>query len=918
MGETGSNYWDRQLVSLGRAVYALREGTSEEALISATLAYLKESFEYRLIWIATFDSDNHTLVGKGGVTPAGDIKFLWEKFPLQPGDLLDTVVVQRKPLPIPDLRQEIRSGEWMKLAQRFEVQGTIVYPIFYRKATIGLAILGSHHWNVSPRADEKAKLSILFGTLAASLSRIELEQQQQKRAEDPLLNCIDRFYSLEQLQQRLEAVVEETQQFLTPSRTCLYWYDRGQRLFVRRLSNRLKAPGKKSDNHTIAPQSSPAFYQALSTNQLVAIANTKTTRSDLNLVNLRVFNNPNLGALMAAPISLDRELVGFLLLENDQPRIWTEAEKRYLKGITQLVSLILPLEEMETKLEQSALDQTLTAGIAQAIYSEADLQATLETAASQLCQRLQVERFWLAALNADRGNFEIYYQYYPKNLRPLPSSLGELSAVDSQLLEQSPEAVSVENLEYDLKFLSWRTVLGTFGIKSLLLNSTRKRKAKLEGIVVVGHNEPRSWSHLDRELLRAVSQQLGVVLQQWQIQQRAEERERLQKAIKLGLLALQECSTVESLHRTAVQEVVKVTAAPLAVLLTWLPGRSGGHIAATFTAQDAFKLNQTETMLSIDSDPLVQWCLQTDGVLTLSVHDLPEVTRQWLNAPGIGQIAALALHTAPEFTPTGLILAADRVNRHWEEDSLQALAIIVNQLAWARRNLVIVEDLMGQKQELERLNWYKTRRLEEINRSVSNTIQRLNPKENESEAGLVSRLQQGSKQLQTAIAPLATLTQESWRFRSAYDTTPLSGLLKRALERIEPIVHQKQLWTQVHNQINVTIAGDIAKIEMVLHELLLFACNRSEGGERIDIWCREVDERSVELAITDYGEIDPNLLQELQEGRSPDLLVPSLLDQHPGLHLRICQQLMAAAGGEVALYALEDHRILSRLVLPIG
>ncbi len=911
MGESGSNYWDRQLVSLGRAVHALREATKQEDLISATIAYLKESFEYRLIWIAAFDPDSHSLVGKGGVTPAGDIKFLYEKFKLEPGDLLDTVVVQRKPLPIADLRQEVRSGEWMKLAQRFEVQGTIIYPIFYRKATIGLAILGSHHWNVSPRADEKAKLSILFGTLAASLNRLEFETLHQRQSEDPLLNCLDRFRSLNQLQPRLEEVVEETQRFISPTRTFLYWYDRGQRLFVRRLANRLKAPGKKNDPHAIAPQASPALYQALSTDKLVAIANTSTTRSDLNLVNLRVFNNPNLGAFMAAPISLEGELIGFLLLENDQPRLWREEEKRYIRGITHLISLLLPLEDMEARLEQGARDQVLTGGIAQAIYGEEDYQNALETAALQICQRLQLERFWLAALNPDRGCFEICYQYHPKNARPLPLSLGELSPVDSQLLEQSHEAVSVENLEYDLKFLSWRSILSTFGIKSMLLNSTRKRKAKLEGIVVVGHTEPRSWSRLDRELLKAVSQQLGVVLQQKQIQQQAQAQERLQKALKMGLLTLQECSNLETLHLRAAQELVKVTEAPLAVLLTWLPGRSGGHIAATFSAQDAFKLNQTETMLSIDSDPLVQWCLQTDGVLTLTVHDLPEVTRQWLNAPGIGQIAALALHTTPEFAPTGLVLVADRLNRIWEERYLQGLAILVNQLAWSRRNLVVVKDLIAQKQELERLNWYKNRRLEEVDRSVGLAIQRLSEPEG-------NRISQVVKQLQNVTAPLANLSKEKWGMRLEYDTIPLPGLLKRALERIDHLIHQKQLWTQVHNQMNVSIGGDIGKIEMVLHEILLFACHRSEGGERIDIWCREAEEGTVELAITDYGEVDPRLLEELQEGRSPDLLSPSLLDQQPGLHLAICQKLMTETGGELALYVLEDHRTLSRLVLPIG
>jgi phosphoglycerate-specific signal transduction histidine kinase len=143
-------------------------------------------------------------------------------------------------------------------------------------------------------------------------------------------------------------------------------------------------------------------------------------------------------------------------------------------------------------------------------------------------------------------------------------------------------------------------------------------------------------------------------------------------------------------------------------------------------------------------------------------------------------------------------------------------------------------------------------------------------------------------------------------------------MLKRALERVDALIRQRQMWSQVHNQANVVVGGDIGKIEMIIHELLLFACGRSEVGGRIDLWCRQIDERSLELSITDYGEIEPALLTELREGRSIDILTPSVLDQPPGLHLSICQSLMHEAGGELSLYKLEDNRILSRLVLPLS
>ena len=75
---------------------------------------------------------------------------------------------------------------------------------------------------------------------------------------------------------------------------------------------------------------------------------------------------------------------------------------------------------------------------------------------------------------------------------------------------------------------------------------------------------------------------------------------------------------------------------------------------------------------------------------------------------------------------------------------------------------------------------------------------------------------------------------------------------------------------------------------------------------------------SLELAITDSGEIDQQLLDALRDGHSGDLLTSTILDQPPGLHLAICQSLMQEAGGELSLYKLEDNRILSRLILPLS
>jgi signal transduction histidine kinase len=187
------------------------------------------------------------------------------------------------------------------------------------------------------------------------------------------------------------------------------------------------------------------------------------------------------------------------------------------------------------------------------------------------------------------------------------------------------------------------------------------------------------------------------------------------------------------------------------------------------------------------------------------------------------------------------------------------------------------------------------------------------------------------------------LKLEKWRLLYSCETMPIASLFKRSLERIANLIKQQKLWVGVHglgqsvgdqnseqssslellgkttnNQSSIAIAGDIVKIELILHELLLGACHRSPSGNRIDIWCRRLNERSLEVSITDNGIIDAQLLQELHPDTPKDLLAPSNLNQPPGLHLLICQKLMQKLGGELQIYQLPDNRVVSRLLLPLA
>jgi len=924
MSQAGTNPWDRQFVNLGRIMQFLRDEDSIDNLLTATLDYLRENFDYKLIWIGLYDPENHRLNGKGGITPAGEIRFLKERFALNAGDLLDQVILQRKPIPIADLRQEKRSGEWQKVAQKFDIQGTLLWPIYHRDKSFGVILLGSNLWNVTPRNEERARLSVVLGGLGSTLSRLEDEwhSHNAKRPDEPLLQILSKIRNIPTLNDRLEEIVQETHSFIMPEHTNIYWFEREHQYFWRRVANRQAGPkGKQGVDNTagVTVQNAPNLYQALSKDQLVVVVDAKAmTKTEISN---RVMEQFGAVSIIIAPIFFQSELLGFLSVEGNVPRLWTDDELNFVRGAAQLAAITAPLEEMEVTVERIASDQILTAGIARAIYSDNDLQNALEQAAEQLCMRLGLERFWVATYDRDNDIFRIDFQHHPKNRRPIPNSLPALAPVDVQMMEQSSEAATVENLDNDFKFMSWRNSLIDLDVRSMIVSSTSIGKS-LEAILTVTHEAPRTWSRPEKEMVQAVAQQIGLIIHQTELQRVSDERQKSQQAVQFGLVALQQANTLEKLHHTATQLMAQVTQSPLAVLVVWLPGRQGGQIASVFSSRDEYQLSINETLIAIEEDPLAQWTIQSEGILPLSIHDLPEQTKAWLNAPALGHMMVTALRTTPDHQPTGMILVADRAGRRWVDRQLQAFNMLANQLAWSRRHLLLVEHLKHNRQELERLNWYKHRRLEDIYRTVSSGVQRLLDADARANGtgGITNvTLQSSLKQLQGSLSPLPQIIRkEQWRLRPNYETAPLAGMLKRALERVDSLVKQRQIWSQVHNQANVVVGGDIAKMEMILNELLLFACGRSEVGGRIDLWCRQIDDKLLELSITDYGVVDASLLQELHQGRAIDPLSPSLLDQPPGLHLAICQSLMTEAGGELSLYQLEDNRILSRLILPLS
>jgi GAF domain-containing protein len=959
---------DENLVALGRTLQTLREEENADVLIETTLDYLTQEFNYQLIWIGLYDRLEHRLFGKGGITPTGDTSFLRQWFNLHPGDVLEQAVIEQRPIGIPDLQQEVRAGEWRRAAQEFNIQGTLLFPLRCKDRCFGVVLLGSHLWGISPHPGQKAQLSLVLGGLAAALHQIEVEWQRTsaKRPDQPLFQVLNELMQVSNVEKRLEAIIRMTQQFVAPTRTNLYWYSPGERYFWHRLGNR-QAMLKLGSSRTNAPGLMVAevndFYQALAADQLVTIGAGRSLLKSSSTE--RLLRRLRTRSMLAAPIRIQGELVGFLAVEDGEARIWEEAETNYVRAMAQLVALVVDAEHLETRLEEAHQNTQFGAEIAQVIRNattpldggNTDITPVLRDCARLLCSRIEVERF-LVLQEDDGGHYELVFGTQPLNRRPLPSVLPPLTPDERQWLVNSSEPLMIEDLELDRRLWEWREILNPLNVRSMLLVPIRQSfssgstismndsgQAERLCLIMVAQSTPRTWQPIQRDLVNIIAQQLHLLLLLGQYHQHSTQLLIAHQTLQTGLSTLLQSplDPVQS-ERAWLNYLANLLDCPLVALISWTPESETATVAATVVNDPLFALSP-DLSIPLASDSLILETLSSSNFICYSVADLTASTREWLNCPGMGQILAIALYT--DATPaTGILLCADREERQWPTHLLPVLETLTQQFTWLRHYQYSLDEHTQGIKDLQSLNWYKHRCLELLHQSVRQGVSTLleldakmlppfnsgevpsshpsdgdEPHVRDPSQGQSLRQthrQQILHQLEQTLAVLTpVLKDEQWQLTNKPQTLPLAGMLKRSLHRVEPLYKQHQLRLQVQNVGNKSVYGDRLKLECLLFELLMTFGIHAQRGSWINLWCSPFPSES---------QPPPHLELLIAQSASLDECLSALTSVSPlppnSLNLQICQQILHSWGGELQFYpldretALQEPRCVGRLILP--
>lgn len=940
MVQSGPHYSDGSeattpLVALQATLQQMREQTDAKVLIQLTLDYVGAVFVAPLIWLALYDYQNHQLVGQGGITLPEDQTLLRAVHPLQPGEIMEQVVIEQRPISLPDMSQEPRMGIWQRESKRLGgIQGCLIHPIRSQRRCLGVLMLGSQVWGITTSEEEKALLGILLGQLAASLQHLEStwKQQTEKRLEDPLMALGIAMRQAGSLQERVSLVMQELQSFIGAVRVQVYWHERGQGQFSPHVTASKASPPAKGAKTAATPARDGSLplrelgdmYYTLADGQVVVAHDaTGTTRSEITP---KLMQQLRAQAVLAAPILLQKDLLGFICVESDVPRTWQDIERQLVAAAGNWLALATPLEGLDRMVRQLANDQEFVQQVARSVYSQADLQQALQQAIIGLGQRLKVSAVVVLMLDPSTRTPRLFYEYRSEGKQPLPKQFSPLSEQDwGDLLRN--EVLVAENYDQDLRLLSWRQEFAALGTRSLMLTYTghvgETHAAPIEGLILVMHQQLRAWSREERQLLRGIAQQLGVVLRQSQLEESRQRQAQLLNGLSTTCLTLQNLSTLPEIYNTTAQQTAQLLGIPLALVVSWRPGASHGQLQPPFaTASEICPTGPTEIDLQ---DPLLAYALQSVEPLPLTHEQIPPASRTWLNSVGLGSWLLMPLGSGADLlAPLGVLILGAEGGKVWDPYERAAVMLIAQTCCWTLRRLLWIHTLQERQEVLNELNWYKHRRLLDMQNTLLENLRRLGqvpetPGDEATRWQKVVEIGRGLRDLTTHTGPL--LQSESWQVQPESMTVPLAALVRKGLRRLEGLTQKRKLWPRAHGDMGIAVQGDPGRLEMILWEVLAAAALRSPEGGRLDLWSQTSD-GYVELLVVDQGSFDPNLMAALQLDPEmviyADPLLKSPLTVSPGLELGLCQRVAQRMGGQLSFYQSSDGRYVSRLLLPVG
>ncbi|MEO0354083.1 MAG: GAF domain-containing protein [Cyanobacteria bacterium P01_A01_bin.3] len=940
--------YESPFVTLDSVLRQIRDSKRSQEVVQLCLDFISTTFDAPLVWIAFYDSQQHQLVGQGGTSLVPNCSLLDKAIAIEPGQILEQVAIEQRKIAVPDVPQETRMGPWQEEAKRLGIVGCLLIPIRYGDRCLGVLMMGSQLWGGTASDEEVAILGILNGQMASTLQLIRERrlQQEQKQADIPLVALGTAMRNFDSFDERVKAAISQIQAFVEAKQVRVFWLDRQFNEFAPRWSSRpapLKTGAQNPDSDlavagpTFTARELEPTFSTLVEGRLVTVG--EAGLSGRIPINARTLKSLDCRSVMLVPVLFEGELLGFVSVESDYLRSWTEAEQTLAVGVVQFIALAAPLEVLEQTLQRIQQDRQLTSQVAQTIYAQTDWNTALSQIAEQLCARLDATACLMLQTASDVSGYRVRIAHSRDRTLSFPDYFPPLTGRDLEDLLCEDTAIAAESYPEDLRLTAWQEELKPAGVRSILAARTTAltvspdrdlTNVDPEGIVLIVNPQPRGWHREDRQLLLLVARQVGVVFRQWKLRDNSAANARMQQRFGAAVEGLNDARTLPELFEAIVTHLKHVFSVPLVAALSWLDRSADSNsttamLNALQTTED-FHLSSNNPSIAVEGDALIQWSLQSSSPLLLQAADLHDSSRQWLDAAPLGQLMAIAVDCRPSpYLPSLLLVVGDVEARQWQQREQDILESLRGTVASNLNRIVTQQVLLQRVGELLELNWYKHRQLSTTSLCLRYQLKRMLQGLPETKDNRWKKQEESIRSTIDIPKDLKTVGAEYWAVTQERTELLSATLIRRVLRRADPLVQKYKLWPRVRGEATATVLVHAARLEMVLVELIGLIGKRCEEGGALELWCQVEGER-FSLSLVDSAQPLPSDLLELLDhlhhhNRGFEWLSPlydvSLLQTSPGRELSICQAAMSNMGGELEVYQADDGRTVTQLHLPV-
>jgi GAF domain-containing protein/two-component sensor histidine kinase len=594
--------------------------------------------------------------------------------------------------------------------------------------------------------------------------------------------------------------------------------------------------------------------------------------------------------------------------------------------------------------------ENLVAAIALRIRQSLDLELILQQAVAEVRQFLRADRVLIYRFEPDFSGVIVVESLTESTQSVFGYKLHDPCFADQHLERYKQGAVhAIDDVEQANLVTCYHDVLKRFGVKANLVVPIVAND-QLWGLLITHHcHAPRSWQASEVELLKQLSTQVGIAVQQAELydrvqslnvylEQKVNQRTaKLERSIKFATLThkvtkkMRDSLDELQILQTVTQEIGAVLKIDRCKIELYNSDRTVAEVAYEYTNADPNCRGRTRIVADfpeLDYQLLQRQSLQfVEFVPELSPQLNPQLNPQ-LDSPSEAQATRLVCPICDDQGILGNLWLLRPKEAFFEVDEIILVEQVANQCAIAIRQARLYQHSQIQVQELARLNLLKDDFLKTVSHELrtpmssiqlaSETLEILIKKEMGSHRSttfskVLNIFHAACDRQNQLVNDLLTLCYiDAKKEMMTMEWIDLSVCLPQIIETFtERIEQQQQTLTIDLSPTLPLFKSDLSSIKRILTELLNNACKYTPRGENIGITAFAIKQQ-IQLKIHNTGIEIPS--DEQQRVFDKFYRIPNLDPWQyggTGIGLALVKNLMELLGGNIYLTSQSQKTIFT-------